>query len=470
MQVHRTLTWATAVFAMLAVALFASGSPAAAAAFHVDPENGSPEGDGSRAAPWATLQGVIERDLIATRVVADPPFQQGAALKAKNPQAPVGPGDTIYLYSGDHGRLILDGAHNTKAITIRAAPDATPRLSRIRLHGASRWVLRGLHVSPSAKHANNNHTPLVALNSHPRHGPTHHVTVQNCTVYSIQNAADWGPDQWNAMARDGIRVTGDHVTLRGNVVSNIDSGISVSGSHAHVIDNVVAGFIGDGMRGNGDHGVFEYNTIKNAYDVNDNHDDGFQSWSMGPQGPGSGTVKDVVLRGNLIINHEDPNHPLRSRLQGIGCFDGTYIGWVIENNVVITDHPHGITLLGLRDCRIVNNTVADLAPGRREPWIMVGAHKNGTPPRDVLVRNNLARAYRIADGRDITADHNMTVEDRDRFYVAPAEFDMHLKPDAPAIDAGAPDMAPRIDRDGKRRPQGHAVDLGAYERAAGSTE
>jgi hypothetical protein len=59
-------------------------------------------------------------------------------------------------------------------------------------------------------------------------------------------------------------------------------------------------------------------------------------------------------------------------------------GWVVENNVVLTDHWHGISFYGARNLRIVNNAV-DPGP----PWIMVTAHKGGTPSRDTLVRNNL---------------------------------------------------------------------------------
>ena len=47
-------------------------------------------------------------------------------------------------------------------------------------------------------------------------------------------------------------------------------------------------------------------------------------------------------------------------MQAIGCFDGWFVNWVVENNVIITDHWHGITFLGMRDSRIVNNTVIDL--------------------------------------------------------------------------------------------------------------
>jgi hypothetical protein len=43
------------------------------------------------------------------------------------------------------------------------------------------------------------------------------------------------------------------------------------------------------------------------------------------------------------------------------------------------------------------------------------------------------------------------------------DFDLHLLPDAPAIDAGSSLNAPKLDRDHIARPQGNGVDIGAYE-------
>ena len=223
-------------------------------------------------------------------------------------------------------------------------------------------------------------------------------------------------------------------------------------------------FAGDGMRGLGDRTVFQYNTVKNRYDVNANHDDGFQSWSVGSDGKvGTGTVTGVVLRGNRIINYEDPNQPFRGTLQGIGLFDGTYVGWIIENNVVITDHWHGITVLGARNTRVVNNTVLDAngsAPG--PPWIMVGPHKNGTPPENSIVRNNLATAFRPA-ATGVASDHNIVVGDTSSLFVNAAAHDVRLRAGAAAIDAGSAALAPAKDIEGTPRPQGPRMDVGAYE-------
>ncbi len=231
---------------------------------------------------------------------------------------------------------------------------------------------------------------------------------------------------------------------------------------------MIDGFSADGLRGLGDGGWFEYNVVKNALvgaPADGNHDDGFQSWSVGPGGVGTGEVRDVVLRGNVFLNNENPDHPLHATLQGIGCFDGLFVDWVVENNVVVTDHWHGISLYGAIGGRVVNNTVLDLngvSPG--PPWIMLNS-SDGTPSQNVLVRNNLATDYSLA-GTGIVADHNVEIADAAALFVAPP-FDLHLKAGSPAIDAGSATEAPPLDADRVPRPQGDGFDLGAFERCPG---
>src|SRR4051812_41600808 len=115
-------------------------------------------------------------------------------------------------------------------------------------------------------------------------------------------------------------------------------------------------------------------------------------------------------------------------MQGIGCFDGTFVDWVVENNIIITDHWHVITLLGARNCRIVNNTVIDpntTSPG--PPWISIDAHKDGTPPSGCVVRNNLTTDLNLAT-TGVTQDHNIKMMALGAFFVDAAAFDLHLAP------------------------------------------
>ncbi len=425
------------IAAAVAVLVSALPSLVSAADRYVDPVNGSADGNGSPSRPWRVLQDVI------------------TAGQAQ-------PGDTIWLRSGYHGTLSIDGRSNRDTITIAAESGHTPKFSQITITASAHWRLRGLHISPSFAPTYEARTMVRIANGGPDR-LVHDITVEDCRLFSVEDTASWTLRDWNDKAANAFQAGGTRITIRGNHAKNVNFGISVTATHSLVERNVVENFAGDGMRGLGDHTVFQYNTVKNCYDVNANHDDGFQSWSVGSDGKvGTGQVTGVVLRGNRIINYEDPNQPFRGTLQGIGLFDGTYVDWVIENNVVITDHWHGITVLGGQNTRIVNNTVLDQntsAPG--PPWIMVGDHKNGTPSAGCIIRNNLATAFKAGSG--VASDHNVVIDDPRKFFVNAAAFDVRLLSGAAAIDAGSPQLAPSHDADGTPRPQGTAVDVGAYE-------
>lgn len=407
--------------------------------FVVDPEQGSISNTGAPDSPWSTLEEVLEGGKLGTTVQA---------------------GDRLLLRSGYHGDLLVDEGSFDPPVVIEADVGATPEVRRLRLSNVSGLVIRGLSISPSHGPSYETLTLVDVADS------VSQVTIEGCSLFSEDDASSWSADDWIDRASNGAQIGGSDIVFRGNSVRNVRFGISADGERARIEGNTVDGFSADGLRGLGDHEVFEGNLVKNVYvdgDLDDNHDDGFQSWSVGPDGVGTGEVVGLVLRGNVILNYEDPDQPFRATLQGIGCFDGTFTDWVIENNVVITDHWHGITLLGAKNSRIVNNTVLDVndeSPG--PPWISIDAHKDGTPPEGCLVRNNLATDYVIAD-TGVTEDHNFTIEDPFGLFVDPEHHDLHLLSDAEVIDQGSADQAPERDADGVPRPQGAGVDLGAFE-------
>jgi hypothetical protein len=398
--------WRREVFMSLGLCvwpLFAFGAD-----FYVDPEQGSATGDGSAKSPWRSIQAVIDAGLVQTQAWAQLPYKEGSKLVARNAGAPIRGGDTIWLRSGYHGSLSIDRHYNTMHITLAAEPAHTPRLSGVQIRSSSHWRIKGMSISAEFADAYKRQT-LVQLRSHSWHGPIHDVTVEDCSVSSVADTSGWTVEDWNARACNGFQVDGTRMTIRGNTVLNVNFGISVDASHALIEDNVVENFSGDGLRGLGNHSTFQFNTVKNCYDVNKNHDDGFQSWSTGENGVGSGEVVGIVLRGNTIINYEDPNQPHRGELQGIGCFDGTFVDWVVEDNVVIVDHWHGITLLGARNCKIINNTVRDLKEGTPgPPWIKIDAHKNGTPPEHCVIRDNLSV---VSAAKGVIQENNVTSQE-----------------------------------------------------------
>ncbi|MGE0792420.1 MAG: choice-of-anchor Q domain-containing protein [Sandaracinaceae bacterium] len=454
-----TRAWAC----LSAIASLLIAAPASAADWYVDPRSGSPSGDGSMGNPWRTLEEVVAAGLIETRHYSPLPYSASSTLMPVNAGAPIQPGDTIWLASGFHGALSIQGAHNAMPITIAAMPGATPQLSHVVFSAASEWVLRGVSISPSYATPYVRQTALE-IEDHGHHGPSHDITVERCDVFAVPDIASFSAADWNDQVGNGISVGSDDCIIRDDTVRNINFGIQASGQRDLIQRNLVENFAGDGLRGLGDYDVFEHNTVRNCFAVNDNHDDGFQSWSVGPGGVGTGEVVGIVLRGNTIINYTDEAQPLRGTLQGIGCFDGFFTDWVIENNVIITDHWHGITLLGARGSRIVNNTVIDPNDERPGPtWISIDDHKDGSPSTDCVVRNNLSMDIQVPDRPTVTVDHNVLVDDPARFFVDAPGYDLHLLADAPAIDVGVDTLAPMFDFDGIARPQLGGYDVGAYE-------
>jgi parallel beta-helix repeat protein len=416
------------------------GSAGGGTTHYVDPASGSTSGDGSAQRPWRTVQEVVQAGHFGTRIRA---------------------GDTVLLRTGYHGELLLDGGSYAAPITIAAEAGHTPRLRRVQAARTSGFVLRGLSISPS-------HAPAYArLTIVDIQSSATNVTVDNCDIFSVGNASAWTANEWVNTASSGVQVSGAGVTVKNSRIRNVRFGVSATGQNALIERNTIDGFSADGLRGLGNFETFQYNVVKNAYaddSVDSNHDDGFQSWSVGPGGVGTGEVRGIVLRGNTFINFENPSQPLKATLQGVGCFDGLFVDWVVENNVVITNHWHGISLYGARNSRIVNNTVIDndsASPG--PPWIMVNAHKDGRPSENVVVRNNLATDYSL-QGTNVTNDHNTELANNlAAYFVNPAAFDLHLRAGSPAIDAGIGTLAPSTDRDGVGRPQGAGFDLGAFE-------
>jgi len=433
-----------------------------ASVFYCDPQNGSMENDGSEEHPWSTLEEVFDNNLISSFMYENKPAEEGAHLVPKNESAPVTAGDTIMLKNGYHGDIFASEYYNDDFITIMAFPGQTPKVAAIELRSGCRWRISGLTVSPSFAKEYQRRT-LINFSSHNWTGVSHTCIAEACTVYSVPDASNWTMKQWDTLSCNGISLPGNRMSAAGNFFKNVNFAIAVTGDSCMIENNTVENFSGDGMRGLGDYCTFQYNTIKNCYDVNANHDDGFQSWSVGDDGVGTGVVYGVTLRGNTIINYEDPNQPFRGTLQGIGCFDGMFEGWLIENNVVITDHWHGITLSGATNCMMINNTVVDLndeKPG--PPWVRFSDHKDGTPSTGCVIRNNLTTSIN-ASSEGVTIDHNIIIDDYDTYFVDYAKGDLRLKAGCPAIDSGSAEGAPASDIMGRKRPIDGAVDVGAYE-------
>ncbi len=428
--------------------------------FYIDPINGSDSGTGSMDNPWSTLEYVIEQQLIRSHEYSLPYDPANSQLSVKNPNAPIHEGDTLLLMSGLHGSVYLANYVNEDYITILAAPGQTPIIKFIHLRGAKKWRFVGLTISsePYGEYIN---SKLVFLETHNWQGPVSQIDIEGCTLYSTTSPWTTAED-WVNKASDGIMARAcSFVNIINNDLQNVRFGIGLNGSNLYAIGNSITNFSGDGIRLVGSNCIIESNVVKNCYQVDGNHDDGIQAFTTG-----GFVVDNNVIRRNIILNYEDPDQPLLGNLQGIACFDGPIQNWIVENNLVIVDHWHGISLYGATHCSIINNTVLDPSPEDNigPSWIKI-EDLNGYPSSDCIVTNNVANTLTFSTN-STTATNNFelsTYNDYTDNFVSPSAYDFHLQPNSILIDAADGSLAPTDDLEGASRPQGTGFDVGAYE-------
>lgn len=413
--------------------------------YYSDPVNGSMTNDGSQAHPWGSLAAIVAAGKL-------PPAAS----------AVIAPGDAIYLLGGNHGSFNLDNAFNSDFISIRAAPGQQPTLSGITMYGGSHWVFEGLVI----QNLNNGGYTFGARLD------VDDVILTDNTILSQPDVSSWSQADWQSSAMAGVNASGNCVSITNNTIRNIGTAIGISGSNILVHGNSIDHFGDDGIDfGQGtDAGTIgnieiSDNVLTNNLDIGDgNHNDGVQGWVL------NGTTgTNVLIDSNTVISQTDPSLQFAGNMQGISEFDGAWENIQITNNVVVASAYHGIALYGAHDSTIINNTVFGnwLASNGDvdDTWIGVFDNKDGTPPVNVTVRNNISNVYNlVASG--VVADHNVTAaQDPQGLFVefdrAAFKYDLHPAAGSVELGYGSAVLAPGHDITGaSRRPP---ITAGAYQ-------
>ncbi len=453
--------------------------------FYVDPIKGSKANDGSMERPWRTLAEVLDPAgrLISTKALLKSSPTAEFILSNVNPNGPVKPGAILHLMSGNHGTPQVRQYVNDDFISVVAAPGQTPVLDALSISGSSRWLFRGLKFQ-GARGPDKRYNYLVDVGQNTSLGPSENIIFAENSFSTQDQVAGWTAEDWtNKPFSKGLQTFASCTTLYKNRFYNLLDGIGLTGSKMLIDANVIEDFGNDGIDHVASDVVIRRNVIKNGI-LNAGgrlHPDGIQGWTA------KGVVNtNVTIDSNTIIQTGDYKI---SSLQGITIFDGKWDGLNVVNNVVVTNHWHGITLLGVKNAVVVNNTVVPSGP--LTTWIKIANAKDQTPSSNVVVRNNVSSQLHVV-GEAVSMDHNIVQNmiaifegGAPKFYKkgvvgnhnmidpsiyggltrvdhAAGLYDLRPRADSRLIGAGASDGAPPFDIAGK--PRKALIDIGAYAR------
>jgi len=354
----------------------------------------------------------------------------GAAGSLSNPFRTVrraldraGPGDTVLIHAGTYAEHISTGdgpirggTSWSNALVIAAMPGETvvlqpPARSQRVVHLADRRasyiVLRGLALD-----ARNVGSEAVKItwSSPDRSNTSHHVRIEDS---EISGAPGHGVLVVVAHHNEFIRLR-----VHDNGSTDFDHGFYIAGP-----DNLIDGC---DVYGNAGWGVSVYNG--DAPDADRN-----------------------VVRNNRL------HHNARVRRRGAGLILSSGDGNLAYNNVVFANKVGIHVDYGATRSRVYNNTVF----AQSEDGLVVGPGASDTDARNNLVFANQSdftnRGVRTTLGTNLIGG-NPRVADLPR-------FDVRLREDSAAVDAGATLADVPFDVDHVPRPQGRAYDVGAYEYA-----
>jgi hypothetical protein len=317
--------------------------------------------------------------------------------------------------------------------------------------------------------ARNYHEAVVVIASH--------ADIEGCLFQKL-------PDTSAGAEGDAIAVISDDPTYPGNATANIRNcrfisigqGVHTRYSYVLVEDCFFTGHHGD----NDDVDLYGESTpvplIQNNVLVDPTHDD-----MINP------TKCSALITGNVVAGSDDHGIVLRDRCDP-----------VVMNNVIYNCASAGITVQNTCDALIVNNTIADCGRGVRFfdhtdrwglPYCLTPGSGKATLINCIIwncpTSLELTESPAVADhGSHATLNHcdvdggqaKVTVSGASStvtwgegnlnvnpLFVDAAGHDYHLLAGSPLVDAGTPERAPAYDIDGKPRPCGAGVDVGASE-------
>ena len=420
-------------------------SGGSATSYYVSPE-GNDNGLGTINHPWATIQHA------AATMIA---------------------GDTLFLREGIYHQSTVtenDGSQTDGYITFAAYPGEKPildgtgvsesqngfiiRNDYIKLSGLEiqNWDENGIWIE------NSDHFDIsdckvhhvfygigVADGSHDF--VLNRVEMYDFDLYGFDASASGGNPNYNGTINDSIAHTGR------DRAQNVDGfALGHGDQHGFVFNRCSAFDVFDGFD------ISASDTTMNQCVAMENWNAGFKFWN-----------DNVCLLNSLSYHNEITNVELD--------WDGIPGITTILNCTLVDSSTFNIWIENRNDSLHMFNTI--LADGRHNGLTFEQSSiTNYEGDYNIFHNTNTQRAImvgyevefsleQIIDGEwsnySEQDEHSIVVKSAESLFENLDRWDLHLRPESAAIDAGTPDGVPDIDFDSIIRPQGDGVDIGAFE-------
>ncbi|XMO85796.1 T9SS type A sorting domain-containing protein [Algibacter sp. AS12] len=418
--------------------------------YYCDPVNGKNSNDGSQLNPFLAFGSV-----------------NWASVGLKN-------NDIIYLLDGQHGNGYLGNQQFLTNLLIKSVNPQQAILTKIQINNSNHITFEDVQFDASTGVFSKDDAIVIG------DANTSYITLKNCLIQSAIDSSTWTQSDWYSNSVSGIQFRGGNITLINNTFLNLYHAVELRGDNTLMQKNLIKNFAGDAIRGLGSFSTYENNIIKNCFieDYAVNHDDAFQVYKLS----GDFVVTNLVFRFNKIIIFENPsqfvidNNLIGTSMQGVIITDGSADSWIIENNLVVNDQYHGISLFGAQNCRIQNNTVIQsplFNDTDQIPRIYIDDQDKSGQTRankNNIVRNNICAQYTPWTYDTTTlVENNIDINQNDyanysNYFLDYPNGDFQLKETSPAVNFGINEDLTLVDIDNNDRVfNNEIVDAGCFE-------
>lgn len=301
-------------------------------------------------------------------------------------------GDTIELASGDYGDLTLDNksgfdiTYDAPVTIVSADPNNPATITSMWLNGAENLTFDSIMFD--FQYSDTDEVWSAPFRVH--NGD--HITIQNSTFDGVIPDGRNEIDDGYGFGK-GLEVSGtDNVAVVNNEFYDWHRGMVMdTGTNLTIQGNEIYSIRSDGMDFAQVHNVvIEDNYIHDfeSSPLSGDHEDMIQVWTTNTTVPSS----DIYIRNNVLDVGEGSTTQsifMRNGVVDLGQAgeEMYYQNIVIEENVILNGHSHGITVGETNGLTIQNNTVLSIDPTGEEFHSVPAI--NLSPSHDVTVTNNV---------------------------------------------------------------------------------